>query len=287
MTSQTKESPSAINAEPGAAHLRHALRSKDYFTLAFGSMVGVGWMLVIDDWLARGGSLGAMLGFLIGGLILFPVGYCYGKLTQRMPDAGSEVAYTAAVFTRPVSYATGWAMLLAYLIVCPYEVVAVGRIANYAISATGPGPMQSLELYKVGGYPVYLPQLLAGLLLTGIIVTVNYKGIRISAAFQNIMTFGLLAIFAGFATLGLIRGSAANLNPPFADSRGIPGALISTLLVLQIVPYFMTGFEAAPKCSEEAASDFDPKYFSRMIYLALGAGIFFYVVVIGVVSLVQ
>src|SRR5262245_11897569 len=287
MTSQTKQSRSAIAAEPTAAHLRHALRSKDYFTLAFGSMVGVGWMLVIDDWLARGGSVGAMLGFLIGGLILFPVGFCYGKLTERMPDAGSEVAYTAAVFPTPISYATGWAMLLAYLIVCPYEAVAVGRIADYAISATGSSPMDTLKLYTVGGYPVYLPHLLAGLVLTAIIVTVNYKGIRISATFQNITTFGLLAIFAVFATLGMIRGSAANLEPPFADGAGIPGRLISTLLVLQIVPYFMTGFEAAPKCSEEAASDFDPRYFSRMIYLALGAGIFFYVVVIGVVSMVQ
>src|SRR5215475_12178455 len=165
MTSPTQQSQPTTAAAPGAPHLRHALRGKDYFTLAFGSMVGVGWMLVIDDWLTRGGSIGAMLGFLIGGLILFPIGYCYGKLTEKMPDAGSEVAYTAAVFPRPVSYGTGWAMLLAYLIVCPYEAVAVGRIANYAISATGPGPMQWLELYQVGGYPVYLPQLLAGLLL--------------------------------------------------------------------------------------------------------------------------
>jgi amino acid transporter len=250
-------------------------------------MVGVGWMLVIDDWLTRGGSVGAMLGFLIGGLILFPIGYCYGKLTERIPDAGSEVAYTAAVFPRPVSYATGWAMLLAYLIVCPYEAVAVGRIANYAITSTGSSPLEKLELYQVGGYPVYLPQLLAGLALTAVIVAINYKGIRISATFQNITTFGLLAIFAVFTTLGLIRGSVTNLKPPFAGERGVPGMFISTLLVLQIVPYFMTGFEAAPKCSEEAASDFDPRYFSRMIYLALAAGIVFYVVVIGVVSMVQ
>ena len=49
------------------------LRGKDYFTLAFGSMVGVGWMVVIDDWLTRGGAVGAMLGFLVGGVILFPI----------------------------------------------------------------------------------------------------------------------------------------------------------------------------------------------------------------------
>ena len=47
--------------------LKHALRAREYFTLAFGTMVGVGWMVVIDDWLTRGGAVGAMLGFLIGG----------------------------------------------------------------------------------------------------------------------------------------------------------------------------------------------------------------------------
>ena len=30
------------------------------------------------------------------------------------------------------------------------------------------------------------------------------------------------------------------------------GAWVSVLLVLQVVPYYMTGFEAVPKCAEEA-----------------------------------
>ena len=62
---------------------------------------------------------------------------------------------------------------------------------------------------------------------------------------------------------------------------------MSTLMVLQIVPYFMTGFEAAPKCSEEASVDFQPKHYVRVIFMALGAGIFFYVTIIGVVTLIQ
>jgi APA family basic amino acid/polyamine antiporter len=266
-----------------APTLRRSLRGVDYFTLAFGSMVGVGWMVVIDDWLARGGAVGAMLGFLIGGLALIPVGFVYGRMTERMPDAGSEIAYTAAVFPEWVSFAAGWSMTLAYLIVCPYEAVAIGRIASYAFSHG----MDRLELYSVGGYPVYLPHLLAGLGLTAVIVTVNYRGVNLSAAFQNLTTFGLLAIFAVFSALGLVRGSVSNLQPPFAHGDSLAGGMLSTLLVLQIVPYFMTGFEAAPKCSEEAAAHFEPKHFSKMIFLALGAGIFFYVVVIGVVSAVQ
>lgn len=273
------------NVHPGAETgpaLRRTLRSKDYFTLAFGSMVGVGWMLVIDDWLGRGGSVGAMAGFLLGGLLLFPIGYVYGRMTERMPDAGSEVAYTSAVFSRPISFATGWMMMLAYLIVCPYEAVAIGRIGSYVFPW-----MNRIELYRIGGYSVFLPHVIAGLGLTAVIIFVNYRGVRISATFQNIATFGLLAIFAVFTTLGLFKGNTGNLPPLFSHGRSAEGGFLSIVLVLQIVPYFMTGFEAAPKCSEEAASDFDPKYYRRMIYLALGAGIFFYVVVIGVVSLIQ
>ncbi|HMG36180.1 MAG TPA: APC family permease [Blastocatellia bacterium] len=272
----------AAEAKVVAPGLRRSLRGREYFTLAFGSMIGVGWVLVIDDWLKRGGAVGAMLGFLIGGLVLAPVAYVYGKLTEKLPDAGSEVAYTAEVFPSGASFATGWAMTLAYLIVCPFEAVAVGRVASFLLPQ-----MNSVELYKVGGSPVYLPHLLAGLTLTALIGWINFRGIHVSAAFQNITTFGLLAIFAIFAVLGAVKGTVANWQPPFSDLRGAKGGLVSTLVVLQIVPYFMTGFEAAPKCSEEAAQDFEPRHFMRSIYLALGAGTVFYVGVIAVVTMLQ
>lgn len=262
--------------------LRRTLRAKEYFTLAFGSMVGVGWMLVIDDWLSRGGAAGAMLGFLIGGLALVPIAYVYGRLTERIPDAGSEIAYTRAVFPKAISFATGWAMTLAYLIVCPYEAVAIGRIGSYVFPQ-----MNAFELYRVSGYPVYLPHLLAGLVLTLVIVALNYRGVQVSATFQNLTTFGLLAIFAVFTSLGLMKGHTSNWQPLFADPRGALGGFFSTLLVLQIVPYFMTGFESAPKCAEEASVDFDARHYVRVIFSALGTGIIFYVVVIGVVSLIQ
>lgn len=262
--------------------LQKTLRAREYFTLAFGTMVGVGWMVVIDDWLSRGGAVGAMLGFLIGGLVLIPIGYVYGRLTERIPDAGSEIAYTSAVFPEVISFITGWMMTLAYLIVCPYEAVAIGRVGSYVVPQ-----LNSFELYRVGGYPVYLPHVLAGLALTAVIVFVNYRGVHISARFQNITTFGLLVIFGVFATLGLFRGNPSNWQPFFADNRAALGGLVSTLMVLQIVPYFMTGFEAAPKCSEEASIDFQPKHFTRVIFIALFAGIFFYVVIIAVVTLLQ
>src|SRR5271157_6556147 len=158
--------------------LARKLRTLDYFTLAFGTMIGVGWLVVMDDWLRRGGPLGAILGFALGGALLLPIGYVYGQLVRAMPDAAGEIAYTAAVFPRSISFATGWMMLLAYYIVCPWEAVAIGRIASYIFPA-----MNSLELYRVAGKPVFLPHLLIGLALTLWLTAMNYRGIRMSASF--------------------------------------------------------------------------------------------------------
>jgi amino acid transporter len=95
-----------------------------------------------------------------------------------MPDAGGEIAYTAAAFSRRVSFSTGWMMTLAYFIVCPWEAVAVSRIAAYIVPS-----LDSLELYRVGGRPVYLPHLLIGFALTALLTTLNYRGVRLSATF--------------------------------------------------------------------------------------------------------
>src|ERR1700733_3316475 len=241
------------------SHLARKLRLLDYFTLAWGTMVGVGWLVVMDDWLLRGGALGALLGFAIGGALLFPIGWVYGKLVALMPDAAGEIAYTAAAFSRPVSFSTGWMMILAYFIVCPWEAVAVGRIAGYIFP-----PLDSIEVYRVGSHPVYLPHLLIGLGLTGLITLLNYRGIRLSATFQNWTTFGTLALFMLFVGIGVSKGSARNFPPLFTHSP-----FVSVLLVMQIVPYFMTGFESVVKGAEEASPQFRARGFFKAIWMAI------------------
>ena len=258
------------------SYLARKLRFTDYFTLGWGTMVGVGWLVVMDDWLSRGGALGALLGFAIGGAVLFPIGSVYGKLVAAMPDAAGEIAYTAAAFSRPISFATGWMMMLAYFIVCPWEAVAVGRIAGYIV----PG-LDSIELYRIAGRPVYLPHLVIGLSLTALLTTLNYRGIRLSATFQNWTAFGTIALFMIFLALGITKGSPRNFPPLFTHAP-----VVSLLLVLQIVPYFMTGFESVSKASEESTAGFEERGFFRAISMAVVAGILFYTAIIAAVAFV-
>ena len=230
----------------------------------------------MDDWLGRGGPFGAMLAFAIGGLLLLPIGYVYGEWVKRLPDASGEAAYTAQVFPPIVSYFTGWIMLLAYLIVCPWEAVAVGKLAGYLIPS-----LNSFEIYRIAGQPVFLPRLLLGIIMTLFLAALNYRGIRASATFQGLATTAVLVLFAIVAIAGALHGSASNFHPGFSAAP-----LISILLVLQIVPYFMTGFESVAKAAEEAHKQFRSQNFLRAIVLALFVGTAFYVAVIAAVSYV-
>src|SRR6266852_5578840 len=269
-------SPSTTSKLFPMPQLARKLRLTDYFTLGWGTMVGVGWLVVMDDWLLRGGALGALLGFAIGGALLLPIGWVYGRLVAALPDAAGEIAYTAAVFSRLTSFSTGWMMMLAYFIVCPWEAVAVGRIAGYIIPA-----LDSMEIYRVAGRPIYLPHLIIGLGLTALLTTLNYRGIRLSATFQNWTSFGTLALFVVFVALGISKGSPRNFPPLFTHAP-----LVSFLLVLQIVPYFMTGFESVGKAAEESAPEFRGTGFLKAIWMAVLIGIIFYTVVIAAVAYV-
>jgi APA family basic amino acid/polyamine antiporter len=258
------------------ATLARKLRLADYFALAFGTMVGVGWLVLMDDWLGRGGPAGAMLAFALGGILLLPVGYVYGKWVERLPDAAGEAAYTAQVFPPIVSYFTGWMMLLAYFIVCPWEAVAVGKLAAYIFPW-----LNSFELYRVAGQPVFLPRLLLGIVLTLFLAVLNYRGVRLSASFQNWTTAMVLLLFVVVLGISGVRGSPANFHPAFSATP-----FVSILLTLQIVPYFMTGFESAPKEAEEAHLEFPPSGFLRAITMAVLVGAGFYVLAVAAVAYV-
>jgi len=256
--------------------LAHKLRLVDYFALGFGVMVGTAWLVVMDDILKRGGPLGAALGFTLGALILLPIGYVYGQLVREIPDAAGEAAYVAKFFPPAVSFATGWMMFLSYFLTCPFEALAAGRISGYLFPL-----LNTVELYRLGGYPVYLPHMLLGLTLTVLLTWLNYRGIQASARLSKITTFTFLTLVAIFALAGASHGSAANLHPLFSHSPWL-----SILLVWQVVPWLVSGFESVGKVAEEASPGFSQKNFSIAILMTIFSGWIFFVVVISAVSYV-
>jgi basic amino acid/polyamine antiporter, APA family len=256
--------------------LARKLRLVDYFALGFGTMVGTAWLVVMDDILQRGGPLGAILGFTGGALMLLPIGYVYGKLVKLIPEAAGEVAYVARVLPSGVSFVTGWMMFLAYFLTCPFEALAAGRIMGYLFPS-----LNSMELYRLGNHPVYLPHIILGAVIAIFFTWLNYRGIQTSTRFLKFTTFAFLTLVIGFAFAGAKHGSTANLHPAFSHAP-----LISILLVWQVVPWLMSGFESVVKSSEEASPEFRGGSFSVAIIMTIFAGLTFYWLVISAVSYV-
>jgi amino acid permease len=88
--------------------LAKALSFKNYVGLALGSMIGVGWVIVAGDWLVKGGPLGAILGFIIGGLLLIAVGKCYAELTPANRVHFSELLVFVISITRNLNSPEGY-----------------------------------------------------------------------------------------------------------------------------------------------------------------------------------
>lgn len=256
--------------------LARKLRLVDYFALGFGVMVGTAWLVVMDDILKRGGPLGAILGFTAGALVLLPIGYVYGQLVKEIPDAAGEAAYVARFFPPGVSFATGWMMFLSYFLTCPFEALAAGRISGYLFPS-----LNTIELYRLGGYPVYLPHVLLGLVLTVLLTWLNYWGIQASSRLSKTATFTFLTMVVIFALAGARHGSVSNFYPLFSHSP-----LLSILLVWQVVPWLVSGFESVGKVAEEASPGFAEKDFSVAILLTIFSGLIFFLVVITAVSFV-
>jgi APA family basic amino acid/polyamine antiporter len=136
-------------------------------------------------------------------------------------------------------------------------------------------------LYRVADQPVFLPRLVLGMALTLFLALLNYRGIRLSANFQNWTTTAMLLLFVALLGISAVYGAPANFHPAFHTTP-----LISIVLTLQIVPYFMTGFESAPKVAEEAHLEFPSTGFFRAIATALFVGAGFYVLAVAAVAYV-
>jgi len=248
---------------------------KDYVSLGLGTMVGISWVIYAGVWIAKGGPLGAMLGFVLGGLLLIYVGKCYAELTPAIPVSGGGMAFAYKAFGPGASFLVGWLLCFLYINVCPFLTVAIGWLFEVIFPSFKTGP-----LYTVGGYTVTFSAICSGLLIGFIILVINYRGAKISARFQTISTALMLGCAAVFIVLALIKGSFSNMLPLFAGQGTFGSSVAATVAVLAIVPYFMAGFDTISQAAEESGKKMNPKDLGKAVIISIIAGFVFYVFII-------
>src|SRR5689334_834406 len=115
----TQGTQSRMGSEP--RQLSKDIGASQFFTLAFGSIIGVGWVVALSSWLSQAGPLGAVLGFVGGGVLMMLIGLCYVEISTMFPVSGGEVVYTYEIFGTGTSFAVGWLFALAYIAIAAFE----------------------------------------------------------------------------------------------------------------------------------------------------------------------
>jgi amino acid transporter len=216
------------------------LSRKDVLVLAFGAMIGWGWVVLTGSWVNAAGSLGAMLAFLLGGLLVILVGLTYSELTSAMPLVGGEHVYSFRAMGVTASFICTWAIILGYVSVVAFEAVALPTVVEYLFPSYKQG-----YLWTIAGWDVYASWAAVGIIGSIFITIVNYLGIRLAALLQLIFTIGIGLVGLLLISGAMFSGSTANMDPLFVNGmKGLFAVVIMT-------PFMFVGFDVIPQAAEE------------------------------------
>ena len=103
----------------------------DILVIAFGAMIGWGWVINSGDWITTAGFAGSMIAMLIGGLMVFFVGLTYAELTSAMPQCGGEHVFSYRAMGPTGSFVCTWMIILGYVATSAFEATALPTVITY------------------------------------------------------------------------------------------------------------------------------------------------------------
>lgn len=228
-------------SQGGRQELEKSLSMKDVLALAFGTMIGWGWIMLAGSWTVNGGVLGAILAFGLGGVMALFVGLTYAELTPALPLAGGELVFTYRAMGYNASWFTGWMITLAYLGVAAWEGPALANALGFLFGGLLP---ELGTLYEIQGSEVTGIFLLIGCVGAVIMTLINYRGAKASAVFQTTATLAMAIGGVAFFVSGVTTGDLENMTPLFTDGKGFVAVVLA-------VPAMFVGFDVIPQAAEE------------------------------------
>lgn len=261
-------------AEFRRPQLEKGIGKAGLFSLAFGAMIGVGWVTAMGSWLTNAGPVGAIIAFFLGGLMILVIGFCYAEVTAALPLSGGEVAYAYKAYGPTKSFIIGWFLTFGYLSVSAFEAVSINKVLSYLIPS-----IDFLPIYSVNGSPVYLIHILISAFFVILISAINYTGVKNSARFQVGLTILFVLLTFAFVITGFVMGDWKNLEPMFSGSS-TSSISAGIALVLVTVPFWFVGFDTIPQAAEEADQSISYRTIGLLILASIVAAVMFYILLI-------
>ncbi len=246
--------------------LTRALGRFDVLAVAFGAMIGFGWIVLTGDFLQSAGTLGAALAFVIGGVVILLVALTYAELVAAMPHVGGEHNYVLRAMGSWPAFVTSWTLVLGYVSVVAFEAVALPQTLLYLVPDMLVG-----RLWTVAGYEVYASWVAVGVVAAIVMTALNYVGVRPAAVFQSVAVAFLFIVGLVLLTGAFVGGSVEQMQPLFS------GGAAGVITVLVATPFLFVGFDVIPQSAEEINLEF--REIGRVLLVSVVIAIGWYVMI--------
>jgi basic amino acid/polyamine antiporter, APA family len=257
-----------------SARLGSAIGRSGYFNLAFGAIVGSGWVVILGDWLRAAAPGGTAVGLLAGGVVMVLIGLCYGELAARFSSAGGEFLYTLETFGRRAGFLVAWFLTLYAIAVCAFEAIACAWLLRELIPAINIG-----AAYTVAGTPVGWDALIIGGIGALAIGSLHYRGARSAIRFQNIVTYSFLLVSVILIACGLTRGAFRNLSPLWT-AQSNDSWVLGSLWVFSTCAFFLNGWQCALHAIEERKANISARSAVLSMVIGIIAATAFYTAIV-------
>ncbi len=265
--------------EKNTSKFDKVMGSWDILVIAFGAMIGWGWVINSGDWIQTAGFMGSILAFLIGGAMVIFVGFTYAELTSAMPQCGGEHVFSYRAMGPTGSFICTWAIILGYVATAAFEATALPTVITYLFPN-----FNQVYLYTIAGRDIYLTTILLGSIMAVFITAINIAGAKTAAILQTVLTAviaiaGILLIVAS-----AVSGDSANITGQFWNA-GTGSTVSSVFKVACMTPFLFVGFDVIPQAAEEINVPY--KKIGRIMLLSIIMAIVWYLLIVFAVCYVM
>ena len=253
----------------------------DILVIAFGAMIGWGWVVNVGSWIDGAGGVGAALGFVLGGIMIFFIGLTYSELSVALPKRNGRYVFSNDATGRGISFVYSWAIVLSYVSVVCFEACALPSILQYL----WPGFLKGY-LYTVAGFDIYATWLFVAILVAVLITGLNIRGTKVAANVQTLLVLVIggagIVVCAGAVLEGdsvIFAKNAFLMEQGTGDSFSIVKNIFK---VAAMTPFYYVGFDVIPQVTEE--SEISLRKTGKVLLLSIALGVAFYCMIILSVS---
>lgn len=111
--------------------LNRTMKSRHLMMLSLGGVIGTGLFLNVGYTINQAGAGGAIIGYLIGGFILYMVMTCLGELAVHMPVTGSFQTYATKFIHPTAGFSLGWMYFVGSAATAGVEFTAAGILMKH------------------------------------------------------------------------------------------------------------------------------------------------------------